>query len=432
LPGDQERNLFLVDRPIIDKIIPGFQSSLSSQANKDAKKEGAKSGSASMTNHEGQFSFSKEPITDEYLSKIENMTDYRDYIMFMQAYLTDASQVSVEHYQPGIVIKPESTLDKIIEGDVRQRFFHFGRFFVDMSKASVNVKVRYKAGFKTKTKSETIAVSKDAATVEKSANNFMPCYDPASEDAFRNAVGITGGKFLVYDSIKAKIDATPDVVSKIDLRYPYKNGLSDGNYQKQSTVIQPKLYKHREAAPVSDPLTVSVPFAHVNLWARRDLTNALLTELGIYNSTTRRLKLRGVIQMAEPLTLGKDGEVEFEGSGVIIAPGITIKNALKAKSGTNSVCVLVTRGNVITVDTNKKVEAALISMGLSNIGGYVRALQPLDLYGCIAADKLNLGQWLQNANHKITYNPLLKRSEDLYQINVSRWVTFERVLEQEE
>ena len=31
-----------------------------------------------------------------------------------------------------------------------------------------------------------------------------------------------------------------------------------------------------------------------------------------------------------------------------------------------------------------------------------------------------------------TYNPILKRNEDLYQINVSRWVTFERVLEQEE
>ena len=45
---------------------------------------------------------------------------------------------------------------------------------------------------------------------------------------------------------------------------------------------------------------------------------------------------------------------------------------------------------------------------------------------------MNLGQWLQNAQHKITYNPLLKRNEDLYQINVSRWVTFERVLEQEE
>lgn len=432
LPGDKQRNLFLVDGPTIDQIIPGFQSSLSSQANKDAKDAGAKSGSASMSNHEGQFSFSKEPITDEHLSKTENMSDYRDYIMYMQSFANNASQMSAEYYEPGIIIKPESSLDKIIEGDVRQRFFHFGRFFVDLSKASVNVRVRYKRGFRTKTKSETAAVASDMSTVEKSANNFMPCYDPAVEDEFRAAMGITGSKFLVYDVIKSNIDATPDSVSRIDLRYPYRKGLTDGSFQKPNTVIQPKLYKHREVSAVSDPLTAGVPFAHVNLWARRELTNAHLTELGIYNSETRKLKLRGVIQMSEALTLGKDGEVEFEGSGVIIAPGITIKNALKPKSGTNSVCVLVTRGFPITIDTNKRVEAALISMGTSHIGGYIRALKPLDLYGCIAADKMNLGQWLQNAQHKITYNPLLKRNEDLYQINVSRWVTFERVLEQEE
>ncbi len=430
LPKEVEDELFTVDGPTIDRIIPGFQSSLSSQAHRDSKRAGAKSGSASMSNHEGQFSFIREPITDEHLSKEGELIYYRDYISYMQEIATNDNVDLGEVFEPGITIKPDTLLDKIIEGDVRQRHFHFGRFYVDMSKASVSIKVRYKKRFRTRTHRETREVKEDQSTVDEAMDNFLISYDPKVDEVFREKTGISNEGGLNYFLIEDKIRANPKSISKIELRYPYKQNIKDGEYQ--SNVIQPKLYRSREIAPCTEPISASVPFAHVNLWSRRELTYEQLVELGIYNPTTRKLKLRGVIQMREdqPLTLGNEGEIEFEGVGAIIAPGITINNGLKASKARESLLMLVTRGQTITVNTSKKVEASLISMGLSNKNGYISALQPLNLYGSISADRFNLGQWRKNSTHKVVYNPALKRNTDLYQMNISRWVTFERIVEQ--
>lgn len=430
LPNAVEDNLFKVDGSQIDVIIPGFQSSLSSQANRDARDAGAKSGSASMSGHAGQFSYIREPITDEYVDTTDVIGEYRDYIMYMQEVVTNDNPAIGELYEPGIRIYPETALDQIIEGDVRQRHFHFGRFYVDMSSASVHVKVKYKKRFKTRTKSETKFIGNDQAIKDETMSNYLLSYDPAVDETFRRKIGADDAGGMRYDSIADTIRAHPNSISKIELRYPYKQALNDGEFQ--TNVNQPKLYRSREVAPISEPINTSVPFAHVNLWSRRELTNEQLVELGIYNPSTRKLKLRGVIQLREdqPLTLGNDGAIEFEGVGAIIAPRITITDALKASTAKDSILILVTRGQPITVNTNKRIEASLISMGLSSKNGYIAALQPLDLYGNIAVDRFNLGQWRDNSTHKIVYNPEFKRNSDLYQMNISRWTTFERIVEQ--
>jgi hypothetical protein len=430
LPEKIEDNLFRVTGDQIDVIIPGFQSKLSSQANKDAKSAGAKSGSASMSKHEGQFSYIREPITDEYVKNEKYLAECRDYIMYMQEIATTDSTALGEIYEPAIRILPETALDKIIEGDVRQRYFHFGRFYVDMSKATVDIKVKYKKRFKTKTHRETRAVAEDQSTVDEAMSNYLISYDPKVDEVFRQRVGIADDGAVNYNSIANTLRQNPNSISKIELRYPYKQNLKDGDFQ--SNITQPKLFRSREVTPITEPSSTSVPFAHVNLWSRRDLTIDQLVELGIYNPTTKKLKLRGVIQLREDqaLTLGKDGDIEYEGVGAIVAPSITITNALKASTAKESILILVTRGQPITINTSKKVEASLISMGLSNKNGYIAALQPLNLYGSIAADRFNLGAWQPNASHKIVYNPNLKRSTDLYQINFSRWTTFERIVEQ--
>ena len=137
------------------------------------------------------------------------------------------------------------------------------------------------------------------------------------------------------------------------------------------------------------------------------------------------------MQVTEAITLGAEGNIEVEGSGVLIAPGITISGGIKKKDA-DSACVLLTRGYPITVNTTELVEAALVSIGSSNRNGYVVANKKLNLRGCLAADRLNLAKWAEGVEHKIQYDPAFKRGDDLYQVNLARWVTFERMVEQDE
>lgn len=71
-------------------------------------------------------------------------------------------------------------------------------------------------------------------------------------------------------------------------------------------------------------------------------------------------------------------------------------------------------------------------MGILDRNGHVRASQRLDLFGALAVDHLALDKWAADKEHRITYDPALKRQSDLYQINIARWITFERVLEKDE
>ena len=67
-----------------------------------------------------------------------------------------------------------------------------------------------------------------------------------------------------------------------------------------------------------------------------------------------------------------------------------------------------------------------------NLTPQVIAGKKLDLLGCLAADNLNLARWAEGVDHKIVYDPAFKRNNDLYQVNIARWVTFERMVEQDE
>jgi hypothetical protein len=71
-------------------------------------------------------------------------------------------------------------------------------------------------------------------------------------------------------------------------------------------------------------------------------------------------------------------------------------------------------------------------MGILDRNGHVKATRRLNLYGGMAVDRLAIDKWAANEEHHITYDPALKRQNDLYQINIARWTTFERVVEKDE
>lgn len=417
IPEPRKKEKILeVDDQTVFKLLPKFEAMVRAEAEKAVKKEGASLAGFSMTGHKAYFEYSRHPITDEALAPIKDMKDFRDVTLAGEAKIN--KQKEAFEFYPGLVLKPDTNLENMLEGDLRQRYFHFGYFYVDLSNCQIYVKAKKKVMGKTKTKSVTMPIN-DAGMIATYKNRHLPCFDADHIPEMPN-------DFLNQRYIKDNIaNALPDVLCRID---------KENRYLKASntSLPHPAFFNFRNSGSLEDPTMASVPFARVNLWARRNVSLKQLEEFGIYQPAAKKLNLRGIIQLSEAITLGAGGDIEVEGCGVIVAPGITIAGGIKKKAGTDSVCILMTRGHPITVNTTSLIEAALVSIGGSNRNGYVVANKQLNLKGCLAADRLNITRWQQGVEHRIQYDPSFKRNEDLYQVNLSRWVTFERMVEQDE
>lgn len=437
LPKETEKVLFDVDESTVNSIMPQYASSFKENLANYAEKQGADSASGEMHDYLGRFSYARLPIADDSL--VPTLRDYRTITEFVSSFGGNSSGNRYYSDGIGLIISPKDKLGEIILGDVRQRFFHFGRFYVDLSKAYADMKVIFEGENKTP---DLIKMSDDQETINKSSQSFMPVFKSEKWKKFQENTGMNKQIFN-YEPLDGKLKEFPEAESSINIDYPYRKGLNNEDTQRYSNIEEPKFYKHRNpyGSPYAsnDPREAVAPFSHVNLWARRDMTNKLLAETGIYRNNF--LKLQGIIEMAEELVLGENGDVQFEGCGVIIAPSIVIKAGLKPVEGSGpkdvNACILSSRGGNITVNTDKPIEAALIAMASNanyadNVKCCVIANEALNLNGCLIADQLQANRWKQNTTHKIKYNPIFKSEKDIYQVSLSRWITFERIIEQEE
>lgn len=416
----KKEKMIEVDDQTVFKLLPKFFDQVKAQAQKVVNDKGASMKGFSMNGHKAYFEYQRLPVTDEALAPKGDLKDTRTLVQVAE--LKYQNKKEVTELFPGIRLLPEDSLVDILEGDIRQRYFHHGYFYVDMSGCKIWVKAK-KSG---KTKEETIEIT-DPALISQFKNRLIPCINS------EHIAAITDGSInsatdnsidLVYLNNNIA-NTNPDVLCRIDSANRYLKGSN-------TTLAHPAMFHFRNTGSVDDPTLSSVPFAHINLWARRLVTRKQLEEFNIYRPDQKKLNLRGVIELSEALTLGEGGDIEYEGCGVIIAPGITLQGGLKRKAGTDSVCVLLTRGQAIQVNTESRIEAALVSLGRNDRNGQVIAGKKLDLLGCLAADNLNLARWAEGVDHKIVYDPAFKRNNDLYQVNIARWVTFERMVEQDE
>jgi hypothetical protein len=396
------------------KLLPSFYSTVKSEVKKKVKDEGASLKSFSMDGHKAFFEYSRYPITNDALTVKKNLQDFRDATLAGEA--KAANKKALLDFFPGVEFKPDTLLSATLEGDIRQRFFHFGYFYVDLSSAYIKIKAE-KHG-----KSKKFTINFPAATVNEMKNELYPCFD---YDHFKDVTGFKSTLDLEY--LKQKFaQARPELLCDIHEKNRFLKGSNN-------PLPTPLFYHYQSPSSSEDPLGGSIPFAHVNLWTRRELTMELAEQFGIYDSTANKLKLRGIIQFKEAITLGQTGStLTVEGQGIIIAPGITIKSGITKADG-NAICVLATRGQVITVDTDQLIEASLVSIDLGGTHtGYVKATKKLNLKGALAVDMLRLDKWAPGVKHTLRYDPALKPAQDLYQINLARWVSFQRMVEQDE
>lgn len=304
----------------------------------------------------------------------------------------------------------------VLRGEVRQRFFYMVYFYLDLSRAYVKVK----QGLKTK---KVYATAEEIAKA-KSPDNWVLCAhlpNPMPQDSTArnlyvqvNALNNSSGKSLL---------------SFFDDRYAYTGGQS-GTTITRFTDAELYCFRHTKiTAANSTGKSGFRPYANVNLWSLRVNTLDDLRQRGILDDNARKLRLRGIVQVnREALLIGKPGDTlpyEIEGQGVLIVPGVKLNTGLN-KAKQDDLCVLVTRGEPIDIDTDQEIHASLIAAG-DYLSGYVRAQKPLKLHGSLVVDRLKTQNWDDSGKHRIFYDPKLKPVEDQYQITLSRWISFQRM-----
>lgn len=428
----------------VDKFYPGFKESFRNQFIGQTS-DGAKIIDLKVYGYKAIFEYNKLPITDDFINN-DNLKDYRNMaainsVAFSRNAVNVSDSENSSGFYGGIKIEPKSKLSEILDSDIRKQFFNFGYFKIDLSQAYADFKGKKKGKSKW---SGPISLAKSA---EETKKQLIPAFNP--NITVKKIVDDNKEKGIdfveLYKYIASHDDGKePSIASRaftfINSEYAYD--LED----KPAIHSQTDFYNN-EYIGGEKPENSQYPFAHFNLYSKRyinynttaeDLDE--LIELGIYDDETKTLNLRGVIHCSNPGGIALGG-ITIKGTGVLIARGITISGPIK-KDNPNSICVLFSRNGNININTNKDevIEASLIAMrGPEGIDaysmaadGYLIVNDALNLKGSLAVDYLNLNNWNESKDNKITYDQALAPTKDVYQVNLARWVTFERVIEKEE
>lgn len=410
-------NELTADGNVVDKIYPYFRSQVKKQCNdKDANLD-------SMTGHKAIFEHIQTPPTDEYFTN-EDLKNVRIYTVADAVTLGKNVAISGSEvvFHPGIRIKPEEKLSEILETDVRKQFINIGYFKLDLSECKITVSVDG-AG------SKTLDVKKDAPQlIENFHNAKIDCFDNSYSSRYKSGnQQVDPAALTSYIKSKGE-EIASQAFSHLNDEFAYATS-NNSPTSNSATFYKPSITETSTA--ITDPGEAHYPYSYFNLWNKRLMTSEELESLGIYDKTNNELHLRGIVHCQNPITLGdSSSELKVDGCGVIIAPGISIEGAI-IKKNPQDVCVLFARDGSIRVKTSKEIQAALIAMGMDNKTSSITAGEQLNLKGSLVTDLLLLSQWKNGVTHKITYDDALAPTKDIYQINISKWVSFERVVENE-
>ncbi len=313
--------------------------------------------------------------------------------------------------EPTFAATPENAKG-IFEGALRQRFMYFVHFYLDASKVS--------------------GVVPQAIEDLKNPGKHLVCVPmpnpPPPEERTRSF--LSG-----LQQLEAKrTPGQPSLLSRFSSDFLFQGGQDGGTTPINACFQKPRFFQLQ--GELSD-ITVTGkdgfrPFRHVNLWARRLNAPQELEKFGYIDKARNRLNLRGIVTVNGYVELGEAGgqPLEICGQGVIIADGFRILSGLR-KIAPNDIAVLYARSGMIEINTREEIEASLFAIN-DSLNGMVKPLVPVKLKGSLAVDLLDTNRWSRAGESLLRYDPVLKRTDPIFQINISRWVTFTRVTETDE
>ncbi len=321
---------------------------------------------------------------------------------------------------PGRAADP-GFVGSILEGAIRQRFHVFSHFYVDLDKASL-----FLDGAWTAIRSRAdLAAEADQL---KDLAYRTPCVplpsvpppDMTSEQvAFLTALPEVDGRH------------PPLLTSKAEASFKYGTTSGDPAHPPVADQFPLPRFFDRTGLAIDEATTGPTgfrPWGHFSLWHRRQCPAdpATLEGLGLLDSRRRVVRLNGIVHVAGDLSLGDpESPWTVEGQGVLVAPAITVRGSL-VKARPDDLCVLFARRGPIVVETDRRIEAALVAVNDAKTGA-VLARRALDLRGAIVVDRLATERWAIGVAHRLAYDPALKSPDRAsYVVNLSRWVSFHR------
>ena len=434
----------------VDKFFPYFSQTIiettKAKIRQEVAEKGAKliSSSVTVTGHKAIFEYKKLPITNEYINT-ENLQSIRDMASINAIALNQyVTNINYKYYD-GIKIYPQERLSEVLDSDIRKQYFNFGYWKLDLSDCKIHVYAKAEKDGEKDSDSRTKYVSENPEIVNEYKNKEIPCFNNRYFAAKNLDEVKKSQKDYNYEELYKFImehddhdEKQPSIASRA---FTFINNEYSYQLKDEPPIQSSDNFYNREYNEGSRPSEAQYPFAHFNLFNKRYINNDKpeeLEELGIYNKKENILTLRGIIQCSNHVELGDEKKpLKVKGSGVLIARGITIRGAIE-KDNKKSIVVLFSRNGDIRVKTSNPIEAALIAMkgpdgdGINQgVEGRIIAEEQLNLKGSLAVDRLSTTLWKKGLTHKIYYDEALVPVKDVYQVNIAKWVTYERVLENE-
>ncbi|MBF0502867.1 MAG: hypothetical protein HQM09_22220 [Candidatus Riflebacteria bacterium] len=282
----------------------------------------------------------------------------------------------------------------IFEGNVRQRFLYYDEF----------------------------QFTKIGGQAPPAPNNCIACLPLAA--AQKRGAGPIAEQFC--QGLKTLETSKGNLISNFNTDYLY----ADASAKNTTFTPPPKFLDNASQIVVNIADARLKPYNHINLQVRTLQTQSELQTLGYLDVTKGELRIRGILRVFDDVVFDKP--LKIIGQGVLIANSFYLREKLVKSDPANDFIVLYAREGNISIDTSNEIDAALVAIN-DNADGRVR-VQPgkkMNLKGMLAADYLDTSAWPSGLAHVIHYDPAFQPADDQYQVNISNWITFMRMTEDE-
>jgi len=303
-------------------------------------------------------------------------------------------------------------LSAIFEGSIRKRFLYLVHFYIDLSNAVITHPDDTGA-------MTTSPVEQTEVDRLKEFSNRIVCLPEKAAETTENQhfLNLLNQRFSERDGVS--------LISHLNASHTMN--FSQGSFSSPGGDYATPVFFNRKNQQVNvSSVGVSgfMPYGSFELWSKRMLKADDLVRLKIIDVDNKIIRPRGVIHISDSdgLTIG-DGDWKIEGCGVLVASKIVVHGSI-TKTKDSDLLVLYARSTDIEINTDKRVEAALVAIN-NNRFGRITALKKLDLKGAIIADRLNIALW-EPGEHKLEYDSAFKlANKDVYISSISKWTTFQ-------
>lgn len=376
----------------------------------------------------GIFTISNEPFGKEFPQDL--IGGEKKAFEAVENGLAEAKTGAESNISPGVLRLPVDLLSQpefleaVMEGETRQRFLYFVRFNFDWTKCDPSAAAEF--------------IGKRAT---------FPCLEPTTPSIYPELRAFYG--YLPTLNQRFTGQGQPPVLSNMVDSFPFggkfQGGFPPFDPPKPGYPADHFFFTPGNERLMDQPTSAKFsPFWHVTLWSRTFTTPDDLERFGILDRKAGKLRLHGAVWVKKgtiDLGTASGKPLLVEGCGMLVAERINVRTGLERDPADGQdLCCLYAYGPPpsIGIATKDPIQAVLIAVNEHANGslGFDTGAGSLRLNGALICDRLGSARrfgvgfattWPRGA-HEIAYDPLLKSGLEVDSVTISPWITYERIL----